>query len=901
MKQPRLAFYHTGLRLSLLGLPFPLAVALSQGTAGVLEGRVTDPSGAPLPSVDVTASGPRMLGSRDVQTGANGQFRILALPAGPYVVRFRLLGYRPARTDTVEVRLDRTTVLPDVRLELQPVVLDELVVGGGRLVDPYTATVGWTLGASEFENLPLDRSYADIVTLLPFASGSVYGEGPNIAGSTGLENAYYIDGLNVTDPYRGLGGATLPYNFIDHVELKAGGYEAEYGRATGGIVNVVTRSGGDELNGSAFGFFSDNSLAADSRLGLVELGTGTFRRYDVGLAMGGPIARDRAWFFAAYNPAVEQQDMTFPGVGEHTDRKVTHQLAAKVTWRTAGPTLTATVVGDPTTWDRVGHNSGFAPSVPLSAMNPDPFLGRWKEGGLHGAMLAHWPIGQRFLLEAEAARSDVRLIANAATERGRTDPLFEDLVTGAWSGGYGNTFDHHTTRTAAAVSGTAFLGPHVVKAGLQYESNFLDEEWLWLSSGPDSAGLIIRFAPDLVITFPLNFRTDVRSNVPSLFLQSSIAVLPRLRINPGVRWQGEYQRGANSGLRVAINDEWQPRLGVTYLLGREGRRKLSASYARFYEQMPLLPISFYAGPLLQDFIVYDHDPRGNPTGGIRTSTVTVALPNLVGEHLDEFTLGYEHLFAGGLKLEVRGIHRTLREAVQDAVDPTNPARFLMGNPGRGELAFLPRPVRRFTAGTITVQRNGPRLGFLASYTASRNYGNYTGLFTSDVGLGIAVPNTGLVFDDMAQVVNATGLLPTDRTHVFKLFGSYQFPGGLALGSSLLAQSGTPLNELGGNPINSISSFTFIQPRGTAGRTSAIWDWNVRASYDIGRALGTSFKAKAILDLFHIFSPRRPILLDQQHFFATDSTGAQLSENPNYLQPLLYQPPMTGRLGVVVDF
>jgi hypothetical protein len=842
-----------------------------------------------------------MPGSQVVQTGANGQFRMLALPAGPYVLRFRLVGYRPTRTDTVEVRLDRTTVLPEVRLELQPLVLDELVVRGERVIDPYTAGAGWTLGAREFEDLPLERSYAEMVTLLPFASASVYGEGPNIAGSTGLENAYYIDGLNVTDPYRGLGGATLPYNFIDHVELKAGGYEAEYGRATGGIVNVVTRSGGNELHGSAFGFFTDNSLAADSRLGLVELGTGRFRRYDLGLAIGGPIARDRAWFFTAYNPAIEQQDMTFPGVGVRPDRKVTHQFAAKATWRTGGPTLTATIVGDPTTWDRVGHNSPFAPSPPLSTTNPDPFLGRWKEGGVHGALLAHWPVSQRFLMEAEAARSEVRLIAHAATERGRTDPLFEDLVTGTWSGGYGNAFDHHTTRNAVALSGTAFLGPHVAKAGFQYESNFLDEEWLWLSSGPDSAGLIIQFAPDAVVTFPLDFRTGVRSRVPSLFVQGSIAVLPRLRINPGIRWQGEYQKGVSSGLRVAINDEWQPRIGATYLLGREGRRKLSASYGRFYEQMPLLPVSFYAGPLLQDFIAYDHDPRGDPTGGTRLSTITVALPNLIGEHLDEFTLGYEHQFVGGLKLEIRGIHRTLREAVQDAADPTNPARFLMGNPGRGELAFLPQPVRRYTAGTITLYWDGPKLGFIASYTASRNYGNYTGLFTSDVGLGLAIPNTGLAFDDSAQAVNATGLLPTDRTHVFKLSGSYRFPGGFALGTSLLAQSGTPLNELGGNPINPIASFTFIRPRGTAGRSSAVWDWNFRASYDVGRALGTSFKAKTILDLFHVFSPRRAILLDQQHFFAVDSSGQQVSQNPNYLQPLLYQPPMTARLGVVVDF
>lgn len=523
---------------------------------------------------------------------------------------------------------------------------------------------------------------------------------------------------------------------------------------------------------------------------------------------------------------------------------------------------------------------------------------------MHGAIRASWPVGQRFLIEAEAARSAVRLIAEPGTERGRTDPLFEDLTTGVWSGGYGNTFNHHTSRTAAGFAATAFLGAHTVKLGLQHENNFLTEDWRWLSGGPDSAGLILRVAPggpNSVITFPLDFQTSVRNRISSLFAQGSVALLPRLRLNPGIRWQGEYQKGINSGLKVAIDDQWQPRIGLTYILGQERHQKLSASYGRFYEQMPLLPISFSLGPLLQDFVLYDHDPLVDPTGGARVSIISKAMPDFEGEHLDEFSIGYEHQLTRSLKLEIRGIHRTLREVVQDALDPTTGTTVLTGNPGRGALGFLPRPIRRYTAGMVTVQRFAANFGFLVSYTLSRSYGNYTGLFTSDIGLGFAVPNTGLIFDDSLQAVNAAGLLPNDRTHVLKLFGSYQLPAGFALGTSFLAQSGTPLNELGGNPVNPIASFTFLQPRGTAGRTEAIWDWNLRVSYDLARALGTRLKARTMLDLFHVLSPRRPILLDQQHFFAADPSGQQLGENPNYLRPLLYQPPMSARFGVVVDF
>jgi carboxypeptidase family protein len=904
MQSRRLEILSAGLMLSFLGL-LPFAAAVSQGVSGVLEGRVTDSAGIPVQSVQVAASSTRLVGTRVVQTGANGEFRLLALPAGTYTLQFRLIGYRPTRTDRVEVRLDQTTVLHDITLQLNPVELSEVVVNSERAaMDPYSAAVGSTITAMEFENLPLERNYANIIALLPFASASALGDGPNISGSTGIENAYYVDGLNVTDPYRALGGTTLPYDFVDHVELKAGGYEAEYGRSEGGIVNVVTKSGGNELRGSAFGFFTDNHLTADSRFGLVDLRTGIFRRYDVGLTLGGPIARDRAWFFLAYNPSVERQDLTFPGVGVRLDRKVIHQLAAKLTWRpAAGPTLTTTLVGDPATWDRIGHNSPFVLSAPITVANPDPLLGHWKDGGVHGAVRADWPVSQRFLIEAEAARSDVRLVAEAATERGRTDPLFMDLTTGVWSGGYGNAFDHHTTRTAAAAASTVFIGSHLVKAGFQYENNFLDEDWRWLSDGPDSAGFIVRYAasgPGSVITFPLDFRTRVRSRVLSLFVQGSLLVLPGLRLNPGVRWQGEYHKGVNSGMRVAITDEWQPRIGATYVFGRRGRHKFTASYGRFYEQLPLLPVAFFVGPLFQDFILYDHDPRSDPAGGTRLSFTQVAVPDLSGEHFDEFTLGYEHQLSGGLKLEIHGIHREQREVVQDALDPATPTIEPFGNPGRGRLAFLPRPIRQYTAGTITVQRFGARFGFFGSYTISRTYGNYEGLYSSSgLGLGLAIPNTGLAYDDSAQLVNATGLLPNDRTHVLKWYGSYRLASGLAIGTTILVQSGTPLSELGGNPINPIS-YTFLDHRGTAGRTPATWDWNLRLSYDVRRAQGTRFTARTMLDLFHILSLRRPIWLDEQHFFAADASG-QYGENANYLRPLLYQPPMSARVGVIVDF
>jgi hypothetical protein len=249
-------------------------------------------------------------------------------------------------------------------------------------------------------------------------------------------------------------------------------------------------------------------------------------------------------------------------------------------------------------------------------------------------------------------------------------------------------------------------------------------------------------------------------------------------------------------------------------------------------------------------------------------------------------------------LGIRGIYRNLREIIQDAVDPGTGMR-LVGNPGRGNMSFLPKPKREYTALELTLEKmRGKSFNFLTSYVLSRNYGNYTGLFDSDFSL--EVPHSGLTYDYPEQLANGTGLLPNDRTHNFKFFGSYKLDFGLLVGTSFIWQTGTPLNEFGAfarDPFVSV----FLRPRGTAGRTPSIWDLSFRLTYGFNRFVGSNVNSKLILDAFHLFSQREVVNIEQKHYFAVDANGNQVSVNPNYLRPLLYQPPMTVRLGLEVGF
>jgi hypothetical protein len=885
--------------LSILAL-IEVTVAAAQQVTGDIQGRIIGPGGQPLADVQVTVAGPSLQGDRGTLSDARGGFRLLALPPGAFTVRLTRIGYRPLVIEQVAVRLGHTTALGEITLPEQATELSPLVVTANRpAIDPLTSSVGTEVSTTVIEQLPVGRDYRSILTLLPQANESYLGDGVNVAGGTGLENAYFVDGVNVTEPYRGDGGIDLPLNFIDYLQLKTGGYEPDYGRALGGIVNVVTRTGGDERSVAAFGFFTGSGLASSPARGLVDQGKGDYTRYDVGMSVGGPIRRNRLWYFLAYDGAVERQHVQIPGSAVALDHGLTHKFAAKLNWREDPATsLVLTAVGDPAARDIVG-NPFFAPFVPPGSLaNPDPFLGYWNEGGVSVALRGDHLAGRRMHVGSAVSYTTSWQQNGGRTARGRTEPLFSDDLTATWSGGYGNRWDRSSARLAASFTADWVLGEHSLKGGAQYEDNRLREDWRWRSNGPDSAGWLERIDSSLYITLPLDFRTTVHNRITSFFVQGSYLATPWLRLNPGLRWDGQFFSGPQrSG---SITDQVQPRVGVVVYPSGSASQKVTASYGRFYEQVPNLTTSFFWGGLYQEFPVYNQDPRVDTTGRIAYPDSVRAADHLRGQHYDEFTLGYEREAGVGSVIQARAVYRILREILTTAdslqVDPNSP--ITMGaNPGADPLAFLPRPHGYYLALELTAQKlDGSPLNYQFSYVLSRHYGNYVGLYDQDAGVGN--PNSGTNFSNPAELRNATGLLPNDRTHVLKAFGSYRFGPRLTVGSYVTLQSGTPLNYLGAAPDPYSFDFAFLKPRGTAGRTPWFWDVNLRLRWSPGSA-GALRSPRITVDAFHLFSGTRPVLIDQKAFLHQNLAGNQETPNPLYGQVLLRQPPMSVRVGVEI--
>ena len=867
----------------------------AQEVSGNLQGRVVSPRSEPVPEVRIRVTGPSLQGIRTTQPDRQGFFQVLALPAGSYRVRLERIGFRPVVVDSVLVRIGSTTNLGVVTIEPEAVELGEITVSAQRLsVDPANTTVGANVDASTYNALPVGRDYRSVVAFLPHANTSYFpGDPVNIGGATGLENAYFIDGVNVTDVHLDPPASdfVLPYNFLRTVEVKEGGYGAGYGRAIGGTVNAVTYSGGNAFEGSVFTFFTGDALTGGPKIGLSDEQSSAFTNYDVGARIGGPIVRDRLWFSTAYNPQVETADRAVPGFAGFQDRLRRHIYAAKLLWRaTVSTNVELLLFGDRSTHHEVSA-SFFAIGVD-SVENPDPYR-RFTRGShtSRSVRLTH-ELGTRGLVEISVARATSYTQEGAETARGDTEPLYFDFLTSTLSGGVGVKESPRDARTSAALRGTLELGAHTLVAGAEYEDNRFSDVSFFNN--------VLRKDTTLWVQDSGLVPGTVHNRVPTLYLEDAWRIGPRLTVNAGLRWATEFLIGS-AGTAQIFRDEWQPRLGAAWQIGRLGTQRVFGSWGIFYQQLPLdFAFGFYV-PYPEFNTFFSSDPRvaGVTPDSVRSiSTDPSQYPNIPGlrvEHHREVTLGYERLLGPNFKVTARGIRRDLLSAFGNGLDTANALYFVVGVPGQGALSFLPKFRRSYTALELSAEWAG-RQGIEAhcSYVLSRSYGNYSGFYISDYG--VAGPGNLGGVQTASQRKNSTGLLPNDRTHVLKLSGAYPFAFGLTTGLFFTWQSGTPLNEFG---LNSYTRATFLVPRGSAGRTPAIWDLNLRFAYPFTLAHG--MRARTTLDWLHIGSPRRAVWLDQLHYASEDANGDPANANPTYGQVLSYQPATQARLGVEFTF
>jgi hypothetical protein len=298
------------LRIAPLALLF--ASVASAQTTGTVIGVVTDAStGKAVPGALVIATSPNLQGEQTAVTDNSGNFRLPLLPPGQYRLAVQLEGYKPAERSDIQIRLDKT-IRANLAMVPEAVEMEEQVVRTGSaapVINVGSAESGAVVSKEFIASIPVGRNFQAVAVVTPQAQGDFYGVG--FAGSQSPENAYILDGLNVADPVYGTLGSNLLSNFLEEIDVKTGSFNAEYGRATGGVMNVVTKSGSNEFHGSVFSNFTPYFLVqpdspefgrtGEAIWGQLTPGEGSYD-LDLGFEIGGPIQKDKLWFYAGFAP-----------------------------------------------------------------------------------------------------------------------------------------------------------------------------------------------------------------------------------------------------------------------------------------------------------------------------------------------------------------------------------------------------------------------------------------------------------------------------------------------------------------------------------------------------------------------------------------------------------------------
>jgi hypothetical protein len=293
----------------LLALAFPLAVAAqSQATTGIIRGVVSDPSGAPVAAATVILRETQTGFQRQLTTSDRGVFVASLLPLGTYDVTARAVGFNEIRRTGVALRVGETV---DLALRLAAVQLQAVVVEATQpVVDATKIENATRLPIEAVGGLPNNgRNYLNLTLLTPNVAivQGPDGDELSIGGQKGIHNNVSVDGADFNNPFFGehRGGQRPPFTFnldaVQEIVVVAGGANAEFGRSSGGFVNVVTKSGTNELRGSAHYYGKDGLLSGQPHRGDTAFAVPDFSQHQFGFTLGGPIKRDRAFFFLAYD------------------------------------------------------------------------------------------------------------------------------------------------------------------------------------------------------------------------------------------------------------------------------------------------------------------------------------------------------------------------------------------------------------------------------------------------------------------------------------------------------------------------------------------------------------------------------------------------------------------------
>ncbi|MGA9751086.1 MAG: TonB-dependent receptor [Acidobacteriota bacterium] len=928
-----------------LVIPFSL---LAQTVTGAISGHVKDENGRPIAGAVVEVTSSYLQGARSMATDEDGDFLIAYLPpAHDYAVSIHAEGYSKVIQSRIRVALGTTTTLQVV---LSGTGTSLEVRATPSLLDLKDSKISTDLSQETLQSLPIGRQFQQAFYLVPNVvdSGLTLEPGnPGVAGSTASENVFIVDGLNITDPVGGVLASNFNYNFVREIQVTTAGASAEYGPSTGGLFNILTKSGSNEFHGEVFGYYTNESLAASARTPGLSLDLSTpqpFHNYDYGFDLGGPILKDHVWFFVGFNPTLRTQHFQGLSVVQNVYTGQTHLLPyryddlskdwlglAKFTFRANDRhNFELNFITDPTHgWlnEGVGNTGWQSPTVP--SVQPDSQRTRRYLTGYSAGLrwFANWT--DNFYQESEIAH--VHTVAEILpwNQSGYGEP---QIINNDWApavsvgNGTGTLYWDTRDRTQISSKVTYLVHRNEIKFGFEWE----DLKWDSYNGYTGGVQYTVQggfpgtnpFSPNLrdyayVIANSLqNPHSKDNGRYIAGFAQTKWSATDYLTLAAGLRW--EHNELMPSSAQSASFNSFSPRVGLSWDFMHDGKSKFYMNWGRYYDRLPIAA-TYLMDPGHEQYtdVTYLGQPVSHYVFGAAPLRVLGGTKN---QYNDEFLVGAEYEPLPNLLVGFNAIYRELGRVLEDVgyFDSQGRFSFLLMNPGSSQWPAImqgwarilpdyerfPNPIRHYSGYTLNVERRFTHRWFLnASYTLSFLQGNYEG-GSGGYGVDALAPTVSTAYDFPEHILNMNryGWLPEDVRNNFKLQASYRFDWGLLLGLNFNARSGRPYDKLFSYPLSGPGYGTiFAAPRGSD-RLPGVWQLDLHAQYDIKiwrSALSLFF------DLFNVTNRQTALTVDQNYYLppATLSQvfSGQLIRDPNWGRSTSLQAPRSFQIGMKWSF
>jgi len=996
---------------------FPTIASAQDYTSGALIGSVSDSNGAPVAGAVVTLTSTAQNQARTLTSSTAGSFSATGLQPGDYTVSVEAPGYDKYDA-TVSVVISQEVRI-DAALQTTGAV-QTVVVKAKRVRQDFTkTTTGLTVDLDTLvSQQPIARNLTAVTMLAPTVSAGNPGFGTgaravaSFGGGSVAENAYYIDGLNITNPDTYISSARVPFDFYKTVEVKTGGYAAEFGRATGGVVNATTKSGTNEFRFAVHGNYQPTDLRND------QLDTYDYRGKfssvqdnSLSVEAGGPIIKDRLFAYGLYQFNDYAETKAGINTGTYTKTKNTDPFLGLKLDGYITPTQHISLTYFDTTNTDKSDQYGF---------NPDTnTIGDYKSSSNEELG------GQNWVLNYAGKVTDWFSVSAAVGDMKDRDNLLPSDLT-AYNVKYydltGTPTTISTTQPNTAVNVIDMerkfwradgdvrfdaWGHHHVRFGIDHEKNSENKTTDLTGGSPvqyrfrevDNTDDGIDNADEVLLNVIYeHMGGHVSSEAQAIYIQDSWDVTRDLNLQFGLRSDNFKQFNLSGVQYMDLKDNVAPRLGFAWDPTGEGQWKIFGSYG-----VNFIPPAMNMGFRGKDtyFQEYFNAPAGgwvlDPTTGLPQSVgtpyaqystlcPTSTLGNAPGfsgvdvsgnycavygngeqegansktaeglkaTHVDEVILGTSYRVNDLWSVGVTGTLRSTKDVSEDsdfndailsylnttpdltaenraaAIDMyTGTSSYYVWNvgdhdatirlknilPGETEqrvitltadqLGHFHDAKREYQALTFDFKRAfDGKWGLQGSYTWSRLSGNYSGT-VSEYGNTVQ-EDAGATFawDSPGMENYSGGLLPGDRTHTFKLWGSYAFNENFSMGANIIVQSPERFSCLGINADDSYSAdygavahYCGGVPAQQGKGLKADWTKNVDVSmrYTVPQkyALGGNLVLRA--DIFNILDQHS--ILTRYVTYDTDNG----ERDYNYGTPTNYNTPRYVRVGFDLSY